>query len=50
MLRNESVKVYELPSGLILEATISSSDSEITQWLLLQVSAFQPFSIIVSSA
>ena len=44
MLRNESVKVYEL------EATVSSSDSEITQWLLLQVSAFQPLSIIVSSA
>ena len=50
MLRNESVKVYELPTGFTLEATVSSSDSEITQWLLLQVSAFQPLSIIVSSA
>ena len=49
MLRNESVKVYELPTGFTLEATVSSSDSEITQWLLLQVSAFQPLSIIVSS-
>ena len=45
MLRNESVKVYELPTGFTLEATVSSSDSEITQWLLLQVSAFQPLSI-----
>ena len=44
MLRNESVKVYELPTGFTLEATVSSSDSEITQWLLLQVSAFQPLS------
>ena len=50
MLRNESVKVYELPTGFTLEATVSSSDSEITQWLLLQVSAFQPLSIIVASA
>ena len=48
--KNESVKVYELPTGFTLEATVSSSDSEITQWLLLQVSAFQPLSIIVSSA
>ena len=31
MLRNESVKVYELPTGFTLEATVSSSDSEITQ-------------------
>ena len=37
MLRNESVKVYELPTVFTLEATVSSSDSEITQWLLLQV-------------
>ena len=37
MLRNESVKVYELPTGFTLEATVSSSASEITQWLLLQV-------------
>ena len=50
MLRNESVKVYERPTGFTLEATVSSSDSDITQWLLLQVSAFQPLSIIVSSA
>ena len=50
MLRNESVKVNELPTGFTLEATVSSSDSEITQWLLLQVSAFQPLSIIDSSA
>ena len=50
MLRNESVKVYELPTGFTLEATVSSSDSEITQWLLLQVSAFQPLYIILSSA
>ena len=50
MLRNESVNVYELPTGFTLEATVSSSDSEITQWLLRQVSAFQPLSIIVSSA
>ena len=49
MLRNESVKVYELPTGFTLEATVSSSDREISQWLLLQVSAFQPLSIIVSS-
>ena len=35
MLRNESVKVYELPTGFTLGATVSSSDSEITQWLLL---------------
>ena len=48
MFRNESVKVYELPTGFTLEATVSSSESEITQWLLLQVSAFQPLSIIVS--
>ena len=34
MLRNESVKVYELPTVFTLEATVSSSDSEITQWLL----------------
>ena len=34
MLRNESVKVYELPTGFSLEAMVSSSDSEITQWLL----------------
>ena len=45
MLRNESVKVYKLPTGFTLEATVSSSDTEITQWLLLQVSAFQPLSI-----
>ena len=44
------MKVYELPTGVTLEATVSSSDSEMTQWLLLQVSAFQPLSIIVSSA
>ena len=50
MLRSERVKLYELPTGFTLEATVSSSDSEITQWLLLQVSAFQPLSIIVSSA
>ena len=49
MLRNESVKVYELPNGFTFEATMSSSESEITQWLLLQVSQFQPLSIIVSS-
>ena len=30
MLRNESVKVYELLTGFTLEATVSSSDSEIT--------------------
>ena len=50
MLINESVNVYELPTGFTLEATVSSSDSEISQWLYLQVSAFQPLSIIVSSA
>ena len=50
MLRNESVKVYERPTGFKLEATVSCSDSEITQWLLLQASAFQPLSIIVTSA
>ena len=44
------VNVYELPTGFTLEATVSSSDSEITQWLLLQVSAFQQLSIIVSTA
>ena len=32
MLRNESVKVYELPTGFTLEGTVSSSDSEKTQW------------------
>ena len=35
MLSNESVKVCELPTGFTLGATVSSSDSEITQWLLL---------------
>ena len=50
VLRNEIAKVYELPTGFKLEATVSSSDSEITQWLLLQISAFQPLSIVVSSA
>ena len=44
VLRNEIAKGYELPTGFKLEATVSSSDSEITQWLLLQVSAFQPLS------
>ena len=44
MLRNESVKVYELPTGFTLEATVSSSDSEITQWLLLHVDTYQRLS------
>ena len=50
MLRNESVKVYELPIGVTRVATVSSSDSESPQWLLLQVSALHPLSIMVSSA
>ena len=38
MLRNESVKVYELPTGFTLEATVSSSDSELTQLVVTSAS------------
>ena len=48
MLINESVKV--ISSGFTLEVTVSSSDSEITQWLLLQLSAFPALSIVAVSS